>query len=325
MHTGGEPLRVVLGGGPRLEAESVLGARREMMERHDGFRTRLMWEPRGHADMYGALLLPPERGDSDFGVLFLHNEGYSTMCGHATIALGKLAVLMGWVDTHDGRGEVRIDAPCGQLTVDVVCDANGAPSRVGFLNVESYVVSLDNKLTLSDGRVVGYDLAFGGAYYAYVDSEQLGLRLVPESFAEIVRVGRAMKREVVRTQTIEHPFEEDLGFLYGTIFIEPSDTSGVHSRNVCVFAEGEVDRSPTGSGVSGRAAIHHARGELSVGEAIRIESLIGSTMDVCIDHEKRFGPHDAVVPRVYGDAWITGFHDFVIDPDDPFADGFVLR
>lgn len=324
MQTGGEPLRVIVSGGPRLDAGPVLGCRRQMMEGHDHVRRRLMWEPRGHADMYGAILLPPERPDSDFGVLFIHNEGYSTMCGHATIALAKLAVLLGWVE-HDGRrATVTIDAPCGPLQAHVTLN-DGRITSVSFVNVPSFVVALDQTITLPDGRVVAYDLAYGGAFYAYVDADDLDLSLTPEYTTTLIRDGRAIKSAVAEATTLSHPHEPDLGFLYGTIFIGTSDVVGIHSRNVCVFADGEVDRSPTGSGVSGRAAIHAARGELDTQTPITIESIIGSTMGVEIIDRCRYGPYDAVVPRVSGDAWITGTSTFMLDPDDPFPSGFLLR
>jgi proline racemase len=324
MHTAGEPLRVIIDGGPTLSGATVLECRREMIEQHDHLRRLLMWEPRGHADMYGLLPIPPQRDDSDFGVLFLHNEGYSTMCGHATIAIARLAATLGWVD-HDGvRADLRIDAPCGQLHASV--DLNkGADRPVSFVNVPSFVVALDEPVTLADGREFTCDIAYGGAFYAYVDAAQLGLELVPAEHNNIVRLGRAVKHAVQVARSVDHPFEPDLGFLYGTIFIAPSDDPRCHSRNVCVFADGEVDRSPTGSGVSGRAAIHHARGELRVGEPMLIESLIGSKMGVAIDRTCDFGPHDAVVPRVSGDAYVTGTSSFVLDPDDPFPEGFLLR
>lgn len=324
MHTGGEPLRVVIEGAPPLNAATVLGCRRRMIEQFDRFRKLLMWEPRGHADMYGCLLLPPERVDSDFGVLFIHNEGYSTMCGHATIAITKLAVMLKWVDVVEPKTTLKIDAPCGQLTA--YCEVkDGKPMQVSFDNVPSFVQALDQQVTLPDGRKVMYDLAFGGAFYTYVDARQLGLSLTPENNQTIIRLGKEIKIAVAEATDMKHPFEMDLNFLYGTIFIEPSEKKRIHSRNVCVFADGEVDRSATGSGVSGRAAIHFARGELRPGQRIRIESIVGSTMEVEVISSKHFGPFQAVIPRVYGDAWVCGFNEFVIDEEDFFQEGFFLR
>ncbi len=324
MHTGGEPLRVVMQGAPEIKASSVLDYRRQMQAEHDHFRKKLMWEPRGHADMYGLILLPPEREDSDFGALFLHNEGYSTMCGHATIAIAKLAVLMGWAEKKEPVTELKIDAPCGQLSAYVEI-SNGKIERVYFDNVPSFVQALDQEVHLPTGEKIKYDLSYGGAFYAYVDARQLGLELVPENYSKLIRQGKKIKYAVMAEVPMQHPFEPDLNFLYGTIFTEPSEVPGVYSRNVCIFADGEVDRSATGSGVSGRAAIHFSRREISMGEQIRIQSIIGSEMEVAVQRELDFGPYRAVVPRVFGDAWVCGFSEFVLDGDDPFGGGFFLR
>lgn len=325
MHTGGEPLRVVLSGGPKLKSNTILGCRNEMRESHDAFRTALMWEPRGHADMYGALLIPPERKDSAFGVLFLHNEGYSTMCGHATIALGRLAVELGWIKPIEPHTEFKMDAPCGQLDCFVHVK-DGKVISSGFYNVPSFAAQLDATVTLADGTSLDYDLAFGGAYYAFVRAEQFARTITPDNTSFFTQKGMEIKDAVARTsQNINHPEYEDLGFLYGTIFIEDSDTVGIHSRNVCMFAEGEIDRSPTGSGISARAAIHKARGQLKVGEEILIESILRSTMAVSIDREVEYHGYSAVIPKVQGQSWITGRHTFLIDNEDPFKRGFLLK
>ncbi len=325
MHTGGEPVRVIVGGLPRLEGDSILAKRRYMRDHFDFYRTALMFEPRGHADMYGVLPVPPEREDSDFGVLFLHNEGYSTMCGHATLAMARLAVDLKWVEPKAPQTIVRIDAPCGQLICNVQIQS-GTIRSVEFDNVPSFVVALDETVEVPNLGTVRYDLAYGGAFYAYVDAGSVGLSCEPSRYRELIDRGMMIKRAVTAQKTnVQHPFESDLSFLYGTIFIEPSSTDGIHSRNVCVFAEGEVDRSATGSGVSGRAAIHHRRGELHIGDSLTIESIIGSTLSVRVAGETRFGSFPAIIPRVGGDSHYIGQHEFVIDPDDPLRSGFILR
>lgn len=324
MHTGGEPLRVVIQGAPELKADSILDYRRQMQDSHDHFRKKLMWEPRGHADMYGLILLPPERKDSDFGVLFMHNEGYSTMCGHATIAIAKLAVLMGWVKKKEPVTEMKIDAPCGQIKAFVEIE-NGNVQQVYFDNVPSFVQKSDAEITLPKGNKIKYTLAYGGAFYAYVNADQLNLKLDPENYTEIIKQGKTIKKAVMDSTEMQHPFEPSMNFLYGTIFIEKSEVPSVHSKNVCLFADGEIDRSATGSGVSGRAAIHYFKNEIKKGEAITIRSIINSEMKVAVQEELDFGPYKAVVPRVYGDAWICGFSEFVADREDKFPEGFFLR
>lgn len=327
MHTGGEPLRVILEGFPELKGSSVLEYRRYCKEHYDDLRTALMFEPRGHADMYGCILVPPNDGEADFGILFLHNEGYSTMCGHAIIAISTLAVQMEWITVSEGENILRIDAPCGRISAFVDIE-NGEVQGVRFNCVPSFVVGLDRKVLVDGLGRITYDLAYGGAFYAYVDLEKndLGLDLSPQSYQSLIDVGMRIKQAVMNNdKDVVHPYEEDLSFLYGTIFIDKSEHDGVGSRNVCIFAEGEVDRCPTGSGVSGRMAIHWKRGEIALGESMVIESITDSRFKGSVVQELDFGPFNAVVPQVAGTAHITGQHTFVIDPRDPMKNGFILR
>ncbi len=323
-HTEGEPLRVVVSGYPALQGETILARRRHAKAHLDHLRTALMWEPRGHADMYGCLVTAPVTPEADFGVLFLHNEGYSTMCGHGIIAVTKVVLEAGLLPLHAPETRVRIDTPAGLVTAYARVE-NGHVASVYFPNVPSFVVALDETVEVPGLGSVRYDLAFGGAFYAYVQAADVGLTCTPEDFRPLIEKGRAIKRAVMASRPIEHPFEEDLNFLYGTIFIGPPERDGSHSRNVCIFAEGEVDRSPTGTGVSARAAIHHARGEIGIDEPIVIESIIGSRFTVRVTETTTFGPHAAVIPEVEGRAFITGRHTFCIDPDDPLRHGFILR
>lgn len=326
MHTGGEPLRVILDGFPPLQGKRVLDYRNYIRDHHDQIRKVLMHEPRGHADMYGCLLLPPNDEGADFGILFLHNEGYSTMCGHAVIAITKLAVEMGWVEKRQPETKVMIDAPCGRITSFARIDEQGAVSNVYFHGVPSFVVALDQSVEVTGLGKVNYDLAYGGAFYAYVDATALDLALTPENYSQLIASGMAIKRAVMQSsELVVHPFEEDLSFLYGTIFIGGPVSEGVDSRNVCIFAEGEVDRCPTGSGVSGRMPLHLARQEIKPGETMSIESITGSVFKGAIVREETFGPFQAVIPYVEGTAHITGQHEFLLDPKDPFQVGFFLR
>jgi trans-L-3-hydroxyproline dehydratase len=283
-----------------------------------------MWEPRGHADMYGCLITPPVSEGADFGVLFLHNEGYSTMCGHGVIAVTTVLLETGMLAISGPETEVSIDTPAGLVTARARCE-EGRVRSVAFRNVPSFVLALDEEVEVEGVGTVRYDLAFGGAFYAFVRAEELGLSLAPDSSQALIEAGMSIKRAVMASRPIEHPFEAELSFLYGTIIVGPVDDAGVHSRNVCVFAEGEVDRSPTGTGVSARAAILHARGELGLGEPITVESLIGTRFQVAAAEETSFGPHAAVIPEVEGSAHITGTHRFLIDPEDPLREGFILR
>jgi proline racemase len=328
-HTEGEPLRVVLDGFPEPEGETILQRRRFARRHLDGLRTALMWEPRGHADMYGCIVVPPERAESDFGVLFIHNEGYSTMCGHGVLAMARVAVEAGLVPARTPETRIQMDTPAGPVlaTADVSLTPGGDPrvTAVRFRNVPSWSAGLDQQVRVPGLGVIPYDLGFGGAFYAYVDANVLGLELVPGSVEELIRAGRAIKHAVQAQAPPRHPGDPDLSFVYGTIFTGPPADPEHHSRQVCVFADGEVDRSPTGTGVSGRVALLRARGQLAPGDVLTIESIIGSRFRVRIAEETRAFGMEAVIPEVEGRACITGESSFVLDPDDPFREGFLVR
>jgi proline racemase len=323
-HTGGEPFRVLTGGFPELSGESMLARRRWVKEHCDHLRTALMWEPRGHADMYGCIVTPPVSPDADIGILFMHNEGYSTMCGHGIIAITKVVLETGLIPMQSPETTVRIDSPAGLITAHARVSGNEVLS-VYFHNVPSFVLAMDETVDVPGIGPVRYDIAFGGAFYAFVNAEDAGVRCVPDDFRLLIEKGMAIKRAVMGKREIPHPFEPDLSFLYGTIFIDPPERADAHSRNVCIFAEGEVDRSPTGTGVSGRLAIHHARGDLGQNQRIVVESIIGSRFSGRVVETTSFGNYPAVIPEVEGTAHICGRQEFLIDPSDPLKDGFILR
>ena len=322
-HTAGEPLRVLVDG-PVIPGETIAEKRRFAQENHDALRTALMWEPRGHADMYGCIVTEPVIGDSHFGVLFLHNAGWSTMCGHGIIAVTKVALETGLLPTNAPETVVRIDTPAGLVTATARI-ADGRVSSVRFANVPSYVVSLDRTVEVRGVGPVRYDLAFGGAYYAYVAAGDFGFRCVPSEVDRLIDVGMRVKRAVAEATEIVHPTDASLGFLYGTIFVGPALSDTADSRNVCVFAEGEVDRSPTGTGVSGRLALQYARSEIGLRETHTIESIIGTRFAGQVLEETTFDGRDAIVPEVEGTAHVTGSHTFWIDPADPLSEGFLVR
>jgi len=318
MHTGGEPLRIIIDGLPPIDGSTVLEKRRFFKEHYDFLRTGLMWEPRGHADMYGAIVTRAK--SADFDVFFLHNEGYSTMCGHAIIALTTLVLEAGLLpratNGQENYTSVTFNVPAGRI------QARGRVSEgrvidVTFRNVPSFVYLKDGEIEVPDLGRVRFDIAYGGAFYALVDARSLGLSLTSADFHLLIEAGRRIKRAVAQSIEVKHPFEEELSFLYGVIFTGQALESHHHSRNACIFAEGEVDRSATGSGVSARAALHHARGDLELNRTIIIESILGSTMSVKATEVVKFGTYDAVVPEVGGSAFVTGRNEFFFDPVDP--------
>ena len=207
-----------------------------------------MWEPRGHADMYGALIVDPDTPGADFGVIFIHNEGYSTGCGHAVIALTKVFVETGLIEKTEPVTEVKMDVPSGFIRAFAEVK-HGEITSIGFHNVPSFVQQMDSIVNVPGLGNIRYDLAFGGAYYAFVDAAQFDLDCTEEYHDELIEMGVLIKQAIVKSVKMDHPTEPEMNFLYGTIFTGSSKNSKNHSRNVCIFAEGEVDRSPTGTGV----------------------------------------------------------------------------
>ena len=328
MHTGGEPLRVIMTGIPEFKSSTVLGKRREMIENHDHIRQLLMFEPRGHADMYGCILTEPNDDTGDLGVIFMHNEGYSTMCGHAIIAITKLVFSMGWKQNNEGINSLLIDAPCGRIK-SLATVSNDKIEYISFHCVPSFVIALDRIIKIPEIGPIQYDIAYGGAFYAYVDlekNEHLNIHLEKEFSSILRRLGMIIKRAIIsRDNDIIHPFEEELSYLYGTIFIGEAKSNKHHSRNVCIFADGEIDRCPTGSGVSGRMAIHQKRSDLDLNEKIIIESITDSLFTGSYISTEKYGQYDAVIPKVSGVASITGYHTFILEEEDLFKTGFLMK
>ena len=324
VHTGGEPLRIIIDGYPTLSGNTILEKRKCAKENFDFIRKALMLEPRGHADMYGVIITEPETDEADFGVIFMHNDGYSTGCGHAVIAVTKTFVETGLIKPIEPETMIRMDVPSGHIKAFAQVE-NGNVISARFINVPSFVEFLDAEIEVPEYGKIKYDLAFGGAYYAIVNTNDLGLELEPKYVNEIINFGMSIKRAIIEKVEIMHPTEPEMNFLYGTIFTSKPKNQNNHSRNICVFANGEVDRSPTGTGVSARAAVHYARKEINLGEPITIESIIGSTFTVSVLEETKIGEKDAVIPQVLGTANITGMNTFWIDPLDEKGRGFILR
>lgn len=323
-HTAGEPLRVIVEGFPPLPKGTILEKRRYIKENLDPIRTALMWEPRGHADMYGALLTEPASAENDIGVIFLHNEGYSTMCGHGIIGLGVVLLDCGLIQKEGDPAIIKIEAPAGLITAYAYRE-NGRVRTVAFHNVPSFVYLADQTVQVPGVGEVHYDIAFGGAFYAFVQAEEVGVGLEAKDFRTLIDLGMRIKHAVMEAVPIKHPFEEDLSFLYGTIFVGKPLEAGHHSRNVCIFAEGEVDRSPTGTGVSARLALHYAKKEIAVEQPITIESIIGTSFTGKVVQTVQYGPYEAVIPEVSGSASVVGLCEWLIDPQDPLRHGFILR
>jgi proline racemase len=319
-HTAGEPFRIVTGGGPNLSGITVVERwRAAQAGEADRIRALLCNEPRGHADMYGCFITPPDDDGAHFGALFWHKDGFSTACGHGTIALGTYAVDHGLVEApDDGEVDVLIDVPSGRVTARVE-RAAGRTRSVTFRNVAAYPLARQVAVPTTRGPVP-VDLAFGGAIYASARAADLGLAVIPKHLVDLIALGREIRDCLNATEHSRHPSDEHLNGVYGTIWYDDlGDTEhGPHQRNCTVFADGEVDRSPCGSGTSARLALLHADGR---GDALVHDSIIGTTFDGRVVAQVPTG----VITEVRGSAFRTGQHTFVRDPDDQLGEGFQLR
>ncbi|MCK2216582.1 proline racemase family protein [Actinomadura sp. ATCC 31491] len=314
-HTGGEPFRIVTGGAPDLPGADVAARRITAMERADDLRRLLCHEPRGHADMYGCFLVPPDDPGAHLGALFWHKDGFSTACGHGTIALGAYAVHEGLVAAPpDGVTDVVVDVPSGRVTARVRT-AGGRVRGVTFVSVPSYVLARD----VPAGGVL-VDLAYGGAIYASLPAAAVGLSAEPRHLDALIARARRVKADLAGHPATRHPTDDRLSGVYGVIFHDelPDAAGAARQRNVTVFADGEVDRSPCGSGTAARLALLHDAG---LRRPLVHESVVGSSFAARVAKVTAAG----VVPEIEGMAYRTGRHVFELDPEDPIGTGFVLR
>ena len=326
MHTGGEPVRIVTAGWPPIPKGTILEKRAFVRDNHDHLRRLLMFEPRGHFDMYGALLVEPDLPGADLAVLFMHNEGYSTMCGHAVIALGRYAVDEGLVPAREPVTTVGIECPCG-LVVASVEVRDGRAGAVSFESVPAFLHSRDVAVSvLGHGEIV-CDVAYGGAFYALADCRRFGLAFGQSRARDFVDAAAALTEAVKPSVPLSHPDSPDLAFLYGSILTDGGDGSGgIATRNVCVFAETQVDRSPTGSGVTARLAAMHAKGGLRIGEPRLFESIVGSRFEGAVARAVTLADnHPAILARVSGRAHYTGTATFTLEDGDELGKGFLVR
>ncbi len=319
-HTAGEPFRIVRD----VPTNGTTVAERRVEAMHgeaNEVRRFLCLEPRGHDDMYGGFITPPDDDGADFGVLFWHKDGFSTACGHGTIALGAWAVRTGLVAADpDGETVVTIDVPSGRVQARVRMHG-GKIEEIVFRNVESRVLERGIVVPTSRGEVM-VDLVFGGAVYATLAAEAVGLQVTPQHTAELIAIGREIKWALN-----DHPAaqlaDDRLSGVYGTILFDDlgRTTTGPHQRNVTVFADGEVDRSPCGSGTAARVALLAATGALADDELLTHDSIIGTRFIARIAERTA----DGVIPEVSGTAYRVGASTFALDDGDPLATGFSLR
>jgi proline racemase len=328
-HTAGEPFRIVESLPVPVPGSTVADRRMRAISDPDvdGLRKILCFEPRGHADMYGGFITPADDDEGDFGVLFWHKDGFSTACGHGTIALGAWAVETGRVSAPpDGVTDVVVDVPSGRVTARVHT-TGGRVTAVDFVNVPSYLAGQDIDVTTSRGAVK-VDVGFGGAMYAHLRAADVGLNVVPEQVNDLIAIGREVKWLLNDTSYAQHPADDRLSGIYGTILFDELGTNAdgaLHQRNVTIFADGELDRSPCGSGTASRLAVLAARGTLRPHQMLAHDSIIGSTFHGSVLENVNLDGRPAVIPKITGMAYRCGSSEFTVDPADPLVPGFVLR
>ncbi|XP_015926782.1 trans-L-3-hydroxyproline dehydratase [Parasteatoda tepidariorum] len=324
MHTGGEPVRIVVSGMPELKGSTILEKRDYARTHLDDFRKLIMNEPRGHKDMYGAIINQVDPFDKDIGAIFFHNEGYSSMCGHAVIALGRYVLDRGLVRPTSPETEIVFHCPCGPVKT-VVQYNNGFSGRVSFRSVPAFVYKLGIDVKVPSIGVTKIDIAFGGAFYAIVEDKALGLDIKATPLSEIVKCASSITEYVKKQVPIVHPFEKDLSFLYGTIITDGNDNyEDGPSTNICVFADKEVDRSATGSGVTARIALQFKKRKMTLNQSKEFRSLIGTAFSGKAVEETIFSEYKSVIVEVSGMAYHTGSHTFYLEKGDPLGTGFQL-
>jgi len=327
MHTAGEPVRIVIAGYPEIKGATLLEKRRYARDHLDAYRRFIMFEPRGHADMYGVLPVAPDHPDADLAVLFIHNEGYSTMCGHATIALGRFAAERGVGRVADGVALLNLQCPCGLVQVRTALDHVGRAGAASFLSVPAFAFALDRAIVVPEFGAIHVDVGYGGAFYAFVPAARFGLDVRRSPLAALVHAADLVTKAAAAQIPLHHPQDPDLAFFYGAILTDGGlgETAQTPSANLCVFAAREVDRSPTGSGVTARIALQTARGLLGPGEMRFFESVTGGVFKARAVERLRHGSFDAVTVEVFGHAYYTGGNVFTLEADDPLSGGFLLR
>ena len=322
-HTCGEPLRIVTSGFPPIWGDTILEKRKYVNDNYDGLRKMIMLEPRGHSGMYGCIIVESVTDDGDFGVLFTHNEGLSSMCGHGIIGVTKVAIETGMINYHEGENIVKIDSPAGRITAFADVE-NNKVLRVRFNNVPCFVYKENITVHVdSINKDVVCDIVYCGAFYVYINAASVGLNVEPSMAEQLVKLGMEIKHKVMGEHEMKHP-HSGINWLYGTILMNDIVREGKNliTNNICIFAEGQIDRSPTGTGTGGRAALHVHKGVMKDDDILVNKSVIDTPMYAKIIEYSKVGEYNAVITEVSGTAYITGFNNLVLDFEDTLPEGF---
>ncbi|WP_084786885.1 proline racemase family protein [Bacillus tuaregi] len=327
-HTAGEAARIVTGGLPNIPGATMADKRQYLIDYQDHLRTALMHEPRGHNEMFGAFLTPPVHPEADFGIIFMDGGGYLNMCGHNTIAAVTAAIETGMVETSaDQRtAQVVLDTAAGLVRATAYIKGGNKVKEVSFKNVPSFLYKRDQKLWIPElDREITFDISFGGSFFVIISAKELGLGVVPENASKLTELGMNILQRVNDSIEIQHPTLEHIKTAdLIEIFDDPTHPEATY-KNVVIFGQGQVDRSPCGTGTSAKMATLHARGELAIDEPFVYESILGTLFKGRVVEETIIGEQAAIIPEVTGSAYITGYNTFLIDPDDPLKYGFTLK
>lgn len=323
-HTAGEATRIVVGGIPNIKGNSMPEKKEYLEENLDYLRTAIMLEPRGHNDMFGSVMTQPCCPDADFGIIFMDGGGYLNMCGHGTIGAMTAAIETGVVPAVEPVTNVVMEAPAGIIRGDVTV-VDGKAKEVSFLNVPAFLYKEGVEVDLPGVGTVKFDISFGGSFFAIIHASQLGLKIEPQNAGKLTELAMKLRDIINEKIEIQHPTLAHIKTVdLVEIYDEPTHPEATY-KNVVIFGQGQVDRSPCGTGTSAKLATLHAKGELKVGEKFVYESILGTLFKGEIVEETKVADFNAVVPKITGSAYITGFNHFVIDEEDPLKHGFILK
>ena len=322
-HTAGEPTRIIIGGIPNIKGSSM-PEKKAYLEKHlDHIRTAVMLEPRGHNDMFGSILTTPTNDEADFGIIFMDGGGYLNMCGHGTIGAVTAAIEKGMVDMVEPVTKVVLEAPAGIIRAEANVE-NKKVKSVAFVNVPAFLYKKDQVVNL-DGKDIKFDISFGGSFFAIVHAGQFGLEIKPENTSKLTEEALKLRDKINSTIEIAHPTLSHIKTVDLVEIYDKPTHPEANYKNVVIFGQGQVDRSPCGTGTSAKLATLHAKGEIKEGEKFVYESILGTLFYGEIVGTTKVGEYNAVLPKIAGSAYITGFNHFVIDETDPVKYGFVLK
>lgn len=322
-HTQGEATRVVVGGLPEIPGKDMPEKKQWLEENLDHVRTALMLEPRGHKDMFGSIMLPPTNPEADFGIIFMDGGGYLNMCGHGTIGAMSVAVETKRVEVKEPITTIVEEAPAGLVRGEVKVK-DGHAEQVTFTNVPAFLYKQNESVELPGYGKVTFDISFGGSFFAIVKADQIGIDIVPENASKLQHLGIELRDIINKEIEVQHPLLPHINQVDLVEWWSETDTPGATLRNCVVFGQGQVDRSPCGTGTSAKMATLFAKGELKLDEEFVYESILGTLFYGRVIEETKVGDYDAVIPQITGSAWITGYNNYVIDPTDPVKYGFIL-